>query len=80
MIPDDQAYQWVQRLRFEAVQTFAFHDPEEALNLFRATRIPIGPEAVREEQETERQFEMSVSSADCHAKSKTRLRTGGRES
>ncbi len=56
----DQAYQWVQRLRFEAVQTLAFHDPEEALNLFRATRTPIGPEAVREEQETERQFEMSL--------------------
>jgi len=56
----DQAYQWVQRLRFEAVQTLAFHDPEEAPNLFRATRTPIGPEAVREEQETERQFEMSL--------------------
>jgi hypothetical protein len=50
----------VQRLRFEAVQTLAFHDPEEAPNLFRATRTPIGPEAVREEQETERQFEMSL--------------------
>jgi len=56
----DQAYQWVQRLRFEAVQTLAFHDPEEALNLYRATRTPMGAEAVREEQETERQFEMSL--------------------
>ena len=56
----EQAYQWVQRLRFEAVQTVAFHDPEEALNLFRATRNPIGPDAVRDDQESERQFEMSL--------------------
>ena len=56
----DQAHQWVQRLRFEAVQQLAFHDPEEALNLFRATRTPIGPDATREDQEPERQFEMSL--------------------
>ena len=56
----DQAYQWVQRLRFEAVQQLAVHDPEEALNLFRATRIPIGPNATREDQEPERQFEISL--------------------
>jgi len=56
----DQAYQWVQRLRFEAVQALAFNDPEEALNLFRATRKPIGPDVVREDQESERQFEMSL--------------------
>jgi hypothetical protein len=56
----EQAYQWVQRLRFEAVQTVAFHDPEEALNLFRATRNPIDRDAVRDDQESERQFEMSL--------------------
>ena len=62
--PDDdeyeQAYQWVRQLRFEAVQTLAFRDPEAALNLIRSTRKPLPPETMREDDGAERQLEMSL--------------------
>ncbi len=57
----DDAVQWLQQLRYEAVQTLAAHDPEAALSLFRSTRRPI-EETNRDEQQQERQFELSLAS------------------
>ena len=56
----DQIAQWVQQIRFEAIQTLSTHDPEAALNLLRSTRKPITSENERREQEPERQFEMAI--------------------
>ncbi len=64
--PDDQYYdeaaQWVNQIRFEAIQTMAFRDPEGALNLLRSTRKPVNTEAERREFEPERQLELSLAS------------------
>ena len=64
--PDDPSYdeaaQWAQQIRAEAVQTLAFHDPEAALTLLRSTRKPIKTEMDRREAETDRQLELSFAS------------------
>ena len=57
----DDAVEWLQQLRYEAAQTLAAHDPEAALSLFRSTRRPI-EEANRDDQQQERQFELSLAS------------------
>jgi hypothetical protein len=57
----DDAVQWMQQLRYEAVQTLAAHDPEAALSLFRSTRRPV-EETNRGDQQQERQFELSLAS------------------
>ena len=56
----EEAYQWVRQLRFEAVQTLSFRDPEAALNLLRSTRMPSTPDAVRPDDGAERQLELSL--------------------
>jgi len=56
----DQVAQWVQQIRFEAIQTLSSHDPEAALSLLRSTRKPITSENDRREQEPERQFELAI--------------------
>lgn len=57
----EEAVQWMQQLRYEAVQTLASHDPEAALSLFRSTRRPID-ENDRGAQQQERQFELALAS------------------
>jgi len=58
----DEAHQWAQQIRFEAVQTLASRDPEAALSLLRSTRRPASAESDRREQEPESQFELSIAS------------------
>jgi hypothetical protein len=58
----DEAAQWAELIRAEAVQTLAFHDPEAALTLLRSTRKPIKTEMDRREAETDRQLELTLAS------------------
>src|SRR4030095_12835255 len=58
----DEAAQWAQLIRVEAVQTLAFHDPEAALTLLRSTRKPLKGETDRNELEADRQLELSLAS------------------
>jgi len=64
--PEDSSYddaaQWAQQIRAEAVQTLAFRDPEAALSLLRTTRKPIKSETDRRALESDRQFELSLAS------------------
>ena len=56
----DEVFQWTNQVRYEAVQTLALHDPEAALELFRATR-PSTDDSPHVKQ-MEEQFELSLAS------------------
>lgn len=56
----DDAAQWAQQIRAEAVQTLALRDPEAALSLLRSTRKPIKGETDIRDNEVERQLELSL--------------------
>lgn len=58
----DDAVQWAQQIRAEAVQTLALRDPEAALSLLRSTRKPIKGETDASDIEVERQLELSLAS------------------
>jgi hypothetical protein len=58
----DEAVQWAQQIRAEAVQTLALRDPEAALSLLRSTRKPIKGETDAPDIEAERQLELSLAS------------------
>lgn len=58
----DEAEQWAAQIRFEGLQTLAFHDAEAALSLLLSTRRPVTPESDRSELMAERQFELGLAS------------------
>ena len=58
----DEAVQWAEQIRAEAVQTLALRDPEAALNLLRSTRKSLKGETDVADIETERQLELSLAS------------------
>jgi len=58
----DDAVQWAQQIRAEAVQTLAVRDPEAALSLLRSTRKPIKSETDVRDTDEERQLELSLAS------------------
>ena len=55
----DEIFQWTNQIRYEATQALALHDPEAALDLFRATKTPSDDQRGAEAEE---QFELNLAS------------------